>query len=310
MDRVGIVVVTFNSENEIGACLDSVQRTGAEIVVVDNASQDGTRDRVLSREVRLIANESNRGFAAAVNRGVEALNAPFILLLNPDAVMVTGLDELRAACEIPQTGAAGGRLLNPDGTPQTGFMVRRLPTPTVLCIEALLINRLWPRNPVNWRYRCLNLNPDEPAEVEQPAGAFLMVRRDVWRELGGFDEGFAPLWFEDVDFCMRLSNAGYRIRYVPGAVAIHTGAHSIRKMGLEIRQIYWYRSLLKYAAKHFRPVSRRLVGVSVIIGSVFRMGIGVFHSGSRKQIEVYGKVVWLAARELWSPGGSGRIVLF
>ncbi|MDQ2901838.1 MAG: glycosyltransferase, partial [Acidobacteriota bacterium] len=198
----------------------------------------------------------------------------------------------------------------PDGSPQTGFMARRLPTPAVLCFEALLLNRLWPRNPVNWRYRCLNLNLEAPAEVEQPAGAFLMIRRDVWREIGGFDESFAPLWFEDVDFCKRVHEAGYRIRYVPGAVAKHTGAHSIRKIGLEIRQLYWYRSLLKYAAKHFRPVSRRLVCISVIFGSVLRMGIGVFHSGSRKQIEVYGKVVRLAARELLPRGGSGRIVLF
>ncbi|MGI8989444.1 MAG: glycosyltransferase family 2 protein [Bryobacteraceae bacterium] len=309
MDRVGIVIVTFNSEAEIGPCLDSAQRTGAEIVVVDNASQDGTRDRVLSREVRLIANETNRGFAAAVNRGCEALTAPFILLLNPDAVLVAGLEKLRAACELPKTGAAGGRLVNADGSPQTGFMVRRLPTPAVLCLEALLINRLWPRNPVNWRYRCFNLNSEEPADVEQPAGAFLMIRRDVWRELGGFDEDFAPLWFEDVDFCKRVLDAGYRVRYVPEAVAKHTGGHSIRKIGLEVRQLYWYCSLLKYAAKHFRPVSRRLVCISVIFGSILRAGIGVFHGESRKQIDVYGKVVRLAARELL-PRGSGGTVLF
>ncbi|MDQ6664211.1 MAG: glycosyltransferase family 2 protein [Acidobacteriota bacterium] len=310
MDRVGIVIVTFNSQAEIGACLDSVQSTGAEIAVVDNASRDGTRAEVSRRNIRLIANRSNRGFAAAVNQGIENLTTPFILLLNADAVLLTGLDHLRTACEVPGIGGAGGRLVNPDGTPQTGFMVRRLPTPAVLCFEALLINRLWPRNPVNWRYRCLNLNPGEAAEVEQPAGAFLMIRRDVWRELGGFDENFAPLWFEDVDFCKRARNAGYGLRYVPEAVAKHTGAHSIRNIGLEIRQLYWYRSLLKYAAKHFRPVSRRLVCISVIFGSILRMGIGVFHGGSRKQIDVYGKVVRLAARELLPPGGRGRIVLF
>ncbi|MDQ6705828.1 MAG: glycosyltransferase family 2 protein, partial [Acidobacteriota bacterium] len=215
MDRVGIVIVTFDSQADIGACLDSVEPARAEIVVVDNASRDGTRDEVLRRQVRLIANKSNRGFAAAVNQGIENLTAPFILLLNPDAVLLAGLDHLRTACELPKIGAAGGRLVNPDGSPQTGFMVRRLPTPAALCFEALLINRLWPRNPVNWRYRCFNLNPEEPAEVEQPAGAFLMIRRDVWRELGGFDEDFSPLWFEDVDFCKRARNAVYGIRYVP-----------------------------------------------------------------------------------------------
>src|SRR5690242_9287195 len=177
MSQIGIVIVTFNSAAEIGACLDAALVTGADIVVVDNASQDGTIAEVARRGVRLIANSRNQGFAAAVNQGFAVLDLPYVLLLNPDSVLISGLELLRVACDLPLAAGAGGRLLDRHGRPQIGFMVRRLPTPATLILEALLLNRLWPNNPVNRRYRGLTLNYDSAMEVEQPAGACLMVRR-------------------------------------------------------------------------------------------------------------------------------------
>src|SRR5579872_2373423 len=158
MRGVGIIIVTHNSADEIGVCLDSVVPSGADILVIDNASEDSSRDEVSRRGVRLIANTVNTGFAAAVNQGVRALSAPVLLLLNPDAAVQTGLEALYNECGNPQTAAAGGMLVDEQGRPQTGFMVRRFPTPAALCLEALLFNRLWPHNPVNWQYRCLGLN--------------------------------------------------------------------------------------------------------------------------------------------------------
>src|SRR6266550_1565034 len=99
MPGVGIVIVTYNSESEIGPCLDAILAMDAEVVVVDNASADGTLEQIRRRGVALIANPVNRGFAAAVNQGIRAIGGDFILLLNPDAVMQTGLEALRAACE-------------------------------------------------------------------------------------------------------------------------------------------------------------------------------------------------------------------
>src|SRR5882724_19080 len=158
MRDVGIVIVTHNSAEEIGPCLDAAVATGAEVVVVDNASEDETRDEVERRGVRLIANRSNAGFAAAVNQGTLALSTPLLLLLNPDAVIQGGLEHLREACSDPKTAAAGGLLVDTQGKPQAGYAVRRFPSATALCFEALLINRLWPANPVNWHYRCLDLD--------------------------------------------------------------------------------------------------------------------------------------------------------
>ncbi len=180
MNDLAIVIVTYNSGAEIGSCIDALQETAAEIVVIDNASEDHTREEVGRRGVRLIANDANAGFAAAVNQGFRATTAEIVLLLNPDAVLQTGLGALQAQVLSPGAGAAGGKLTGPDGRAQAGFVVRRLPTATALCFETLGINRLWPGNPVNWRFRCydLPLEAAEPLEVEQPAGAFLMVRRD------------------------------------------------------------------------------------------------------------------------------------
>jgi len=303
MCETGIVVVTHQSEAEIGNCLDHAQPTGAEIVVVDNASTDHTCEEVIRRGVRLITNPQNRGFAAAVNQGIRSLEAPFILLLNPDACLETGLGALVECCRSPGVAGAGGKLLDAAGRPQTGFAVRSLPSPGALLCEVLLVNRIWPGNPVNWHYRCLGFDFSTPSDVEQPAGAFLMIRRDVWQELDGFDERFCPLWFEDVDFCWRARERGYRMCYTPDAVAKHTGAHSLVKISLENRQLYWYRSLLGFAAKHYRSGAFRMDCAAVFFGSIPRMLLGVAAFRSLRSIAVYGKVMALAGRRFIQPAG-------
>lgn len=296
---IGIVIVTYNSADEIGACLDAATKTGAEIVVVDNASHDGTVEEVRRRNVRLIANRENRGFAGATNQGFSVLNHPYVLLLNPDAILTTGLEALCDACASPGCAGAGGLLLDAEGRPQIGFMARGLPTPGALILEVLLLNRICPRNPVNRRYRGLDLDYRSRIEVEQPAGAFLMVRRAVWEELGGFDEGFHPLWFEDVDFCRRAADHGYRMYYEPKAVAKHTGGHSITGLSVETRRFCWYRSLLKYSAKHFGSRGFRAVCAAVAAGSVVRGFVEAVLARRFKPLAVYWGVVRLAAGCWW-----------
>jgi N-acetylglucosaminyl-diphospho-decaprenol L-rhamnosyltransferase len=296
MSDIGIIIVTYNSESVIGACLDAALRTAAQIVVVDNGSSDGTVFEIARRPVRFIPNSANRGFASAVNQGFAVLDCPYIVLLNPDAVLESSLEPLREACELPGAAGAGGRLLDANGRPQIGFMVRRLPTPAVLILEALVLNRIWPGNPVNRRYRALDLDYSRDLQVEQPAGAFLMVRRSVWQELGGLDEGFSPLWFEDVDFCRRILDRGLVLYYTPKSVAKHTGAHSILSLTVEMRRVYWYRSLLRYAAKHFRPAAFRMVCLSVVTGSFLRSIAESARHRSLKPLAIYGKVMQLAGR--------------
>jgi GT2 family glycosyltransferase len=298
MARVAIVIVTHQSGEVIGACLTSIaQLPDVERVVVDNASSDSTCAEVSASGVRLIANPHNAGFAAAVNQGVRATAAPLVLLLNPDTLLQTGIESLVACFDDPGVGGAGGLLTASDGQPQTGFMSRNLPSPTALAFEVLGINRLWPNNPVNWHYRCMGVNPMAPAFIEQPAGAFFMFRRSGWEQLGGFDERFWPVWFEDVDFCSRLRAAGFSLRYEPAARAIHEGGHSVGMIPFGIREKYWYGSLLKYAAKYFRPVAFGSVCLSVAAGAAGR-ALLAFPRGGLKVFEVYSSVIRLSFAHL------------
>jgi len=246
--------------------------------------------------VRVIANPENRGFAAAVNQGFTVLNCSYVLLLNPDAIIKSGLGPLKQASDFPGSAGAGGRLVDSEGRSQVGFMIRSLPTATSLTLEVLLLNRVWRNNPVNRRYRCLDWDSSSPRAVEQPAGAFLMVRREVWQELGGFDEDFFPLWFEDVDFCRRIRDRGLSLYYAPEAVAKHTGGHSIPSLRVEMRRVYWYRSLLRYSSKHFHPIAFRVVCLAVVMGSFLRGITEATISRSIKPIAAYGKIASFAGR--------------
>lgn len=302
MTRTGVVVVTYNSGDVIGRCLDACR--DLPVVVVDNASADNTRDVIQSRtSVRLIANRGNLGFAAAVNQGIAELDAELILLLNPDVELQTTIHPLESACEEEGVAGAGGQLISFEGRTQAGFTVRRFPTPLTLVFEILGVNRLLPWNPVNRRYRYLDRDLSQPFEADQPAGALLMFRREVWQRLGGFDTQFTPLWFEDVDFCRRLRGLGLKIQYVPVVKAKHRGGHSIASLDQTRREMFWYGSLLRYASKHFSPYAYRGVSAAVVLGACLRSAIGVVRWRSLSSIPVYARVARFAAASLL----SGRV---
>ena len=299
---VAAVIVTYNSADVINSCLEALRKMapGVTPIVVDNASSDETVDRVRGGGVRLIANTENRGFAAAVNQGVRtASESDFILLLNPDVELLTAVDQLTESAR--RHGLAAGRLVDQAGRTQTGFTLRRFPTPAALVCELFGINRLWPSNPVNRRYRCLDLDCDQPAIVEQPAGAFLMVRRDVWNKLCGFDEQFYPVWFEDVDFCRRAVDADYQIAYVPSVTARHEGGHSVGRIPEGRRATYWCVSLLRYGAKHFPPGAFRWICAAVAVSSIPRMVVGTIAGRTLSTVKIYLKIMQFAGRCLVNP---------
>ena len=251
---ISVIIVTHNSEGQIGRCLKSLENSGAEIVVIDNASTDGTVDlvRQFSSSVKLFQSARNIGFAAASNLAARKSSGSALLFLNPDCISLGPLGRLEEPLRnSEQIVAVAGRLIDVQGRTQTGFNVRRLPAPASLIFELLLLNRLFPNNPVNRRYRCLDLDPGQPAEVEQPAGACLLVRRNSFETCGLFDEAFFPLWFEDVDLCLRLRQQGGKILYWPKAAFQHAGGHAVESLNFLERQIYWYRNLLYYVRKHF-----------------------------------------------------------
>ncbi|GAB4372436.1 MAG: hypothetical protein OHK0021_14840 [Bryobacter sp.] len=293
MKNLGIVIVAWNSADQIARCVAAALAVSeGPIVVVDNASSDQTLAAIPSHpRVEIVANQENLGFAGGVNSGCRRLGTEYFLILNPDSELLGGLEDLVAAAS---EGAAGGQLLDSQGFPQAGFQFRRFPTPTTLVWEVFGINRLWPTNSVNRRYRCADQNPGVEQSVDQPAGAFFCVRRDAFETLGGFDESYWPVWFEDVDFCRRLTLRGYRIRYTPKARARHPGAQSIRKILWSSKELAWYGSLLRYATSQFGWLSRRMVGLAVAAASVPRSVMGILYGHSQANaFSVYLKVIAL-----------------
>lgn len=294
-------MVTFNSEDVVEACLQALPEL--EVIVVDNASMDRTVERARGCGARVIANSTNRGFAAAVNQGFEATSSDLVLIMNPDVRVTSSLEPLAAAAL--RCGVAGGRLTDFQGNTQRGFTIRRFPTPHVLAFEFLGLNRLWPENPMNSKYRYLERDLNYGGPADQPAGAFLMVQRDVWKTLHGMDESYWPIWFEDVDFCRRAALAGFTAQYVPETTAIHSGGHSIKKIDGASRQLYWYDSLLRYAGKFFRPGEVRILCLAGAFGALLRMPVAMIQERSIRPIGNCLRILKFVGRRLVSRPPSG-----
>ena len=314
-----VVIVTYNSAECIVPCLQALTWFADwKIVVVDNASTDATVQvaRRIVPQVCLLCNSENRGFAGAVNQGIKAAEGDVVVILNADAIPAEGaLERMARLMAEKGVGVVGGSLRKSDGSVERGFTVRRFPTVTSTVAEVLLLNRVWPNNPWNRRYRCLGLDYSKLQEVEQPAGACLAIRRQAWEDVGGLDENFYPVWFEDVDFCRRVTNGGWRILYCPDAVFMHRGAHSVGKLSFRDRQLFWYRNLLRYFAKHYPGWRFRVVRVSIVFGLMVRSvlaALGVRPAGvsAREALAAYRDAAWqhavggrdLAARQTASLG--------
>jgi N-acetylglucosaminyl-diphospho-decaprenol L-rhamnosyltransferase len=298
------LVVTHNSESCIRSCLSALARYVTTIIVIDNASKDGTLAHIADTpNIHILQNKYNKGFAAAVNQAAALAQTPYLLLLNPDTELLTPLDPLLTRIGENRHTAAAGLLLDPAGNPQKGFTFRRLPTPAALAFEVLGMNRLWPTNPVNIRYRCLDADLSTPQTIEQPAGAFLLLRTQDFLSLGGLDEQFHPVWFEDVDLCSRLLKQDGKIWFDPSVRAKHLGGHSVQKIELGHRTRFWYASLLKYAAKHFAPLPRRIVALAVLFALPLRACVGMLGNPSSTVVTSH-IFIWQSA---WRCFWTGRV---
>lgn len=300
--RVSTIIISYNSAGYLPGCLDSLAGVETEVIVVDNGSSDGSAEVARSRGARVIANAENRGFAGAANQGAGCASGDYLLFLNPDTALLSGFEALAKALEAdPQAAAAGGLLLGPAGHPQPGFNFRSFPTFASLAFELLLINRLWPRNPVNRRYRCLDVPLDRPGLVQQPAGACLMVRRSALEQAGGWDQRFHPVWFEDVDLCLRFHQAGFHCLFVPGSRWLHHGAHSVGSMPFAHQQFFWYRSLVCFVGKHMGSTAALAIRPLVCAGATARFVGGHFSPDRKCSWGAYRAVVKAALTGAWEP---------
>lgn len=293
MQTGSVVVVAHNSGQEVEDCLRALSgQRGWEVILIDNASRDDTLQRARRfADVRVLANAVNRGFAGAVNQGAALAAGEIVVILNPDAIPAeAALDALAEALAGTGAAASGGLLLTAAGQPQRGMVARRFPGLLAMLFEVLLINRLWPGNPCNRAYRCLDLDYTRPQRVDQPAGAALAFTRDAWRALGGFDESFYPVWFEDVDFCRRLRRHREIIVFCPQALFRHSGGHSVSQVPFRERQMYWYGNMLRYFRKHHAGWRVAVLRAGIACGMLLRILITLLR-GNREA----GRVAAVAA---------------
>lgn len=281
--RSAVIVVCHNSAEHIEKCLRSLIGTPDwRVLIIDNNSQDDTvaKARRVSPEIQVVVNAQNLGFAAAVNQGLRTADSDLALILNPDvSADSTALEEISNAFIGPEIGAIGGRLCGEDRRPQVGFAIRGFPSLGSALAEVLLLNRLWPRNPWNRKYRGLDLDYMQTQEIEQPPGACLAVRRSAWKDVDGFDESFFPVWFEDVDFCRRLHDHGWKILYCPSAIFVHAGGHSVGLLHFRDRQAYWYGNLLLYFSKHESRLACIFLRVGIVTGLLLRSALTITGNG-------------------------------
>ena len=278
---VSILIVNWNGGPLLAPCVAAAAATGAEVLVVDNASADGSADTLtgIGPSVVLLRETENRGFSGGVNRAARHARGEYLLLLNPDTrIDATAVAALRDALETPPgAAAAGGCLVGEDGRPQRGFTLRRFPTLASFATDLLLIDDVWPANPARRRYLAddVPLDGGDVLEVEHPAAACLMVRRPDFERLGGLDERFHPAWFEDVDFCRRLRAAGRAILFVPAARVVHAGGVSLRSLDAPAFARTWYRNLRRYVAKHHGRLGARTVDGLIVAGMALRVVAGI-----------------------------------
>jgi GT2 family glycosyltransferase len=254
--EISLVIITFNGLEFVDDCLattyTSLANVSSEVIIIDNGSDDGTPELIDSKypEVILIRNENNMGFARAANQGFELARGQYIFLLNQDTRIRDGAivqlaDRMKGEDKI---GTIGPRFIGFDGRLQKSC--RAFPNYSNMFFAMTGLSRLFPGSRILAEWKMTWFDHLTEREVDQPMGAALMIRRNVLEELGGFDEAFG-IFFNDVDFCRRVKEAGYINLYYPDAVVEHFYGGTIRKMKASM-VLKWHRSLFRYFRKYSR----------------------------------------------------------
>ena len=256
MTSLSAIIVNFNAGTLLRVCVDSLLAcpSAIDIIVVDNASHDRSLDGLPeSPQIRVVRNVSNVGFAVACNIGRSYSSAPFLLFLNPDCFFQSDpISVLLSALKCDErVGMVGGLLVNEDGSEQAGGR-RAVPTPWRSFVRAFGLYRLgerWPKLFYDFYLHKQPL-PVEPIEVEAISGACMLVKREAVDDVGLWDEGYF-LHCEDLDWCLRFRQKGWKILFVPGARISHKlgACGQSRRMFVEWHK---HKGMVRFYGKFFR----------------------------------------------------------
>jgi N-acetylglucosaminyl-diphospho-decaprenol L-rhamnosyltransferase len=288
-----IVLVTYQSAGDLPTCLGSLPQAAApegrpdlaavdlDVVVVDNASQDGSADLArnlgptVGLPVKVIENPTNTGYASAANLGAAAAGGEWLLVANPDTRFAPGAVAQLVATAVadPTIGCVGPHLRNPDGSDYpTG---RRFPSVLVGAVHAALAT-VWAGNPATRFYHMTNVDRSVPIQVDWVSGACMLLRRETWDRVGGFDTGYF-MYAEDMDLCLRVKRAGWRVVFDPRAEVEHTVGGSTRYR--PYRKVFdHHRSAFRFYLRHYQGDPRIVLSPAVAGFLTARAGVSLLRT--------------------------------
>lgn len=256
MIDLSIIIVNYNVKEFLQNLLISLSKSAgkinSEIIVVDNASDDGSVEIVKEKfpEVKLIANKNNEGFGRANNQALEIAKGKFLALINPDTIVTE--DTFQKLIEFfestPDAGMVGPKVLNPDGSLQLACR-RSFPGPWTSFTKVAGLSKVFPKSKLFAKYNLTYLDENKTYEVDAISGAFMIFRKDVFNKVGGFDPQFF-MYGEDLDLCYRIQKAGYKVYYFHDAQVIHYKGESTKRSRLDETKVF-YDAMHLFVKKHF-----------------------------------------------------------
>ena len=311
---LSIVIVTWNGKRYALECMESLHanpaRVATEIIVVDNASTDGTPEALRSRfsDVRLVENQGNLGFAKANNIGVALSRGEYVALINSDVVVYPGcLDRMLALMQTSRDiGIMGPKMLRPDGS--TGLSVMRLPTVWNTLCSALALNSMFPNSRLFAGFSVKSDAIRTVEDVQVVTGWFWMVSRAALKQVGSLDERFF-MFGEDIDWCHRFLKAGWRVVFCGEAEALHYGGGSSADAPVRF-YVEMRRANLQYFHKHRGTLGAVGYTLAIAIHELARIaGYSLSYCCDRQgRLEAGSKVRRSLSCLRWLMGGSSSIV--
>jgi GT2 family glycosyltransferase len=297
---ISIVIVNYKVPYCLIEALHSLRLAAlydrCEVLVIDNASGDGSRELVASafQEARWIQLKTNIGFGKACNIGVEAARGEYVLLLNPDTVI--SANTLSDAVEFmethPKAGLMGPKILNPDGTLQLSCR-RSIPTPAVAFYYFTGLSYLFPKSKRFGRYHLTYMDEDKVAQVDVISGSFMFMKRSLFNEIGGVDKRFF-MYGEDIDLCYRISRAGHEVWYYPQIKIVHQKGKSSAKRKIRSR-FYFYEAMLIFLRKYRKLQEMVFPWWLIWIGIVFQATLNIGTIVARSVVALLADTVALNA---------------